>query len=369
MASSLCTTRIINEWSATLVNSWQHVSRRRKTLCIGLFVLLFVGSLCYRYVDFRLVRTLEGHADDIRALAFSPDGKWLASGGDDRSVCLWEVSTGNRLKSFHSARPISSLCFLPNHQGLLYADGTSVTGISLPEGNRLHNFALPGGNVVTAVTVSSDGQRIAVGGCLIEYPLSGDAIETGVISIWDRKTNTLVEPVRSFSKIVECCVISPDGRRIAYTLGNEGYLAEIGSSLDPQTIEWGDDYCFTPDGKFLVIERGGEIVRYDIESEEVVSQSHHGNDVNLVNGIGIAVSPDGTLLARATIMGELMTWTHGGVQVISLADLSLTTAYHSNDHRYGRRGNYMASVAISPDGKQVAGGSARGKIHIWNLPH
>ncbi len=204
---------------------------------------------------------------------------------------------------------------------------------------------------------------------MIDYQIQGDAIQTGVISIWDRTTSELVEPVRTFSKTVDCCVISPDGHRIAYTLENEGFLAEIGSSLAPKTIEWGNDYCFSPNGKYLVIERGGEIVRYDVESEEVVRQSHHGNDVNLVSGVGIAVSPDGTILVRATVMGELMTWGHGGVQVISLADLQMVTAYHSNDNRYGRRGNYMASVAITPDGNQVASGSARGKIHFWNLPH
>jgi len=45
----------------------------------------------------KLLRTLKGHEDGINALAFSPDGKMLASGGQDDQVILWDTRTGKKL--------------------------------------------------------------------------------------------------------------------------------------------------------------------------------------------------------------------------------------------------------------------------------
>ena len=71
----------------------------------------------------KVIRTLKGHADWVRSLAFSPDGQTLASAGDDREIVLWRVSDGKRLRTLpRHSHSVYSLAFHPNGE-LLAAVG------------------------------------------------------------------------------------------------------------------------------------------------------------------------------------------------------------------------------------------------------
>ena len=62
------------------------------------------------------LQILQGHTEKVRSLAFSPDGQTLASSSNDSTVKLWEVSTGNCLKSLQENNDISRIAFSPNGQ-------------------------------------------------------------------------------------------------------------------------------------------------------------------------------------------------------------------------------------------------------------
>jgi WD40 repeat protein len=67
-------------------------------------------------------RALQGHGSDIYAVAFSPDGKRLASGSNDRSVRLWDVATGATLRAINAHREaVYAIAFSPD--GRLLATG------------------------------------------------------------------------------------------------------------------------------------------------------------------------------------------------------------------------------------------------------
>jgi WD40 repeat protein len=113
----------------------------------------------------KLVRTLKGHADWVRALAFSPDGATLASAGDDHSITLWEVTSGNKLAKLN-AHPhvVYTIAFSPDGKQLAAA-GFERTVRVYDVAERKLSKELEGPDVdLRAVAFSPDGTRLAVAG-------------------------------------------------------------------------------------------------------------------------------------------------------------------------------------------------------------
>src|SRR5262249_40981052 len=110
------------------------------------------------------MRVLEGHTGPVRCLAYSPDGKALASGGDDHSVRLWEVASG-RAQVFREGLkdPIRALAFNPDGRRL----GVGVWDGRLrvwPVSGRGRKTSLTGdGSGIWSLAFSPDGSALAAG--------------------------------------------------------------------------------------------------------------------------------------------------------------------------------------------------------------
>jgi WD40 repeat protein len=74
----------------------------------------------------RLLRSLEGHTDWVRAVAVSPDGRFIVSGSDDRTVKVWELESGRLLRSLegHTGR-VRAVAVSPD--GRFIVSGSSMT--------------------------------------------------------------------------------------------------------------------------------------------------------------------------------------------------------------------------------------------------
>ncbi|KAH8797868.1 hypothetical protein F5884DRAFT_825522 [Xylogone sp. PMI_703] len=182
-----------------------------------------------------LIQTLAGHSDSVRAIAFSPDGKQIASGSDDRTIKLWDATTGDLQKTLagHSDW-VTAVAFSPD--GKQIASGSDDWTIKLWDATTgdLQKTLAGHSDSVRAITFSPDGKQIASGS------------DDRTIKLWDvakaLKISRLISSTissrfkfRAWQEIktlqtVDSLKFSVDGRYLATNLG----VVKIESTIDKQ---------------------------------------------------------------------------------------------------------------------------------------
>jgi len=159
-------------------------------------------------------KRLEGHTDQLMAVAFSPDDRLIASGGKDRTARVWEQATGDVLCILEHEEPVWDVAFAPDGAALATASGSSavfsrahklrseVTVWSIPGGNRM--ATLKGHTSgVTGVAFSRDGERVF------------SASQDGTVKVWDRTSGQEILTLRGHFSACHGLAISPDGHLLA----------------------------------------------------------------------------------------------------------------------------------------------------------
>jgi len=285
----------------------------------------------------------QGHITNIFALAFSPDGRTLASGGWDNTVKLWEVGHGTLLwTGWHNGR-VNDIAFAPD--GHLLASGGDDGLIRLWDSqNGIQVQQLSGqSGMVYSLDWSPDGRVLASG------------YADGSILLWKPEMpepDIHAQRISGHANWVTGLAFSPDSTQLAST-GHDGTLKlwqmEGGSCLQTffRPMVRGMRVAWSPDGRTIASgEWDGTIFLWDIVQGKARACLRTGDD-NLI--ASIAFTPDSRTLLSSSA-GFLQMWDVERAQCLRTIDCYL---------------NILTSIDWSPNGRFIAGGSF--DVILWEI--
>jgi len=325
------------------------------------------------------------HRLATQTVAFSPDGKTLASGGRDGAIILWNAETGEQTTVLPKGASVFALAFSPGGQKLAAATGATVT---LWDWQRQRpdvvGVLTAHRNPVFAVAFSPDGGTVASAGYDGEIVLSDvetltpiatlkgndgeikglafirdgtqlvSAVSARGIIVWDLQTKRTTA-LRGQIAFLEGFAISPDGRTLASTSNNLGVtiLWKLGSLPQLAVLSGhtntASSVAFSPDGQTLASgSRDSTVILWDTSRGSPVA-TLKGHEKAVRN---VAFSPDGRILASASEDHTVVIW-----------DTS------TRQPRHVLRGHDAAvlALAFSPDGARLATGGSDAKVIVWDV--
>jgi eukaryotic-like serine/threonine-protein kinase len=157
------------------------------------------------------IAATRGHLRAITTLAYSPDGKSLASGSVDRTVKLWDATLRQGLILRGHKGPVSCLAFTPDNQRLVTGSWDKTFKVWDVATGKEKTDLQAHGNEVTALAVGGDGKSLATA----SYAWVPGGPATGEIKIWDLATMKLQATFRAHWGLITALAISEDGKLLA----------------------------------------------------------------------------------------------------------------------------------------------------------
>ncbi|MEO8612652.1 MAG: hypothetical protein ABI690_32460 [Chloroflexota bacterium] len=265
-----------------------------KTLAVGVGKVIKLIDVATNTV----LTTLEGHADSILSVAYSPDGTMLVSGSQDQTVRIWDVATGESLKNIavDSGYPRSRVIFSPDGKTIAQSNFGPLRMWDVATGNEITTIQATGGDVgVNFSAFSPDGTLLATAG--------GDHI----VQLWDVASGSLVASLNGHVASVVAVAFSPDGKILAsgaddklvdlWDVETHHILQDLEGNVNPVS-----SVAFSPDGS-VIASASRDVRLWNVATGEVLATLP-----SLIGFSNVAFSPDGKLLAFSNADDAIELW-------------------------------------------------------------
>ncbi|MBI4786523.1 MAG: hypothetical protein HY782_05710 [Chloroflexi bacterium] len=300
----------------------------------------------------QLLLTLMGHTSPVSGVAFSPDGKRLATSSEDQTAKVWDAATGKELLTLRGHKDqVRKVAYSPDGKRLVTAGGRIMTAPSLDHtakvwdattGQLLLTFARDTGSI-RGIAFSPDGTRVA------------SAIDDGTAQVWDATTGQVLLTLTRHTDVVYGAVFGPDGKRLATTTRDS--MIKVWDAANGQLLHtlfghssavWA--VAFNQNGtRVYTASLDGTAKVWDAATGQLLlTLAGHTTGVQ-----DLALSPDGTHVATASADNTAKVWDvapAGGREWLTLA--GHTTEIHA--------------AVFSPDGTRIATSSKDKTAKVWD---
>jgi WD40 repeat protein len=292
------------------------------------------------------VRTLTGHKALVMSVAYSPDGKVLATGSEDGTVRLWDARTGEEREALpQNPSPVTALAFTPDGKALAVAHLHGTIDFWDTSTRQRQAASVSRNKVaVIALAYAPDGQTLAF------------AAADGKVTLWEPATRK-----------VRANVPGHQGRALALAWSHDGTL--LATAGDDKVVKIRDPVT------------GNEIATLSGHTARVWSVAFAADDKTLASGSDdatIRLWDVGGRKERSVLTGHQgavwsVAFAHSGQTLVSGSEdttvrlWDATTGWHLSA-RKGHSGG-VKSVAFSPNDQEAASGSADTSVKVWDAVH
>ncbi|MGD1704598.1 eIF2A-related protein [Dapis sp. BLCC M229] len=276
------------------------------------------------------------HESGVKTVAFSPDGKTIATATDDKTTQLWDTTTGKDITTLNYQNKVIAVAFSADGKTIATRSEDKVARLwDAKTGNAIATLVHQDG--VNAVAFSPNGKIIAT------------ASDDNTVRLWDAKTGNAISTLVHYFP-VNAIAFSPDGTAIATASDDKiTRFWDTATGKEFATLDYKSrvhTLAFSPDGKAIATVSDDNTVRlWDTRTCKEITTLKHQDKI-----IALAFSPDSETIATASDSNTARLWDTCTGQEVGILN-----------HQYK-----VKAVAFSPDGKTIATASDNSTARLWD---